>query len=66
MGKRGKNQFGFEDCSPLFPCEVCIAFGRLDSSVMKCYPKGMNPNIRPYKQGKDVTEILDELEKNES
>lgn len=45
MGRKALNQFGIEDCSPLFPCKVCVLFNEF---TFKKYPKGMDPNIRPY------------------
>lgn len=61
MGKQGKNQYGFEDCSPCFPCEVCVVFNNI-MSYRKKYPKGMDPNLRPYKRTfKSADELLEYL-----
>ena len=62
LGKKAKNQFGIEDCSPLFPCDVCLMFHDV-AGYRKVYPKGMDPNIRPYSQFKTTEELLDYLDK---
>lgn len=42
MGRKALNKFGMENCSPILPCEACLAF--IKAGVFdKCYPKGCDP-----------------------
>lgn len=61
MGKQGVNQFGFEDCSPLFPCEVCVIFNSF--KFKKCYPRGMDPNLTKYHNTVTPEQLLESLKK---